>query len=42
MKTGNGKKRRIYFLAAYIFLIIINIIILVLGVILALRIASIF
>lgn len=38
MKTQNSKKRRCYFLAAYIFLIIINLIILILGIILAFRI----
>lgn len=40
MGTGNSKRRRTYFLAAYIFLIIINLLILVLGIILAFRIMS--
>lgn len=41
MKNGNGKRRRMYFLAAYIFLIIVNLVILILGIILAMRIIKI-
>lgn len=35
MNDKNSKRRKIYFLAGYIFLIIVNVIILVLGAILA-------